>query len=63
MKTKQILDIKEITPTTPNFIKTPYGVIPIAELSDGVLKSIGKAWTEELLKKAQVRREDKLKNV
>jgi hypothetical protein len=41
-------------PSIPNFVRTQTGEsIPIRELTDAQIETIGKAWAEEFLKKAQ----------
>ena len=46
------------TPLTPNYVraKDDGGSVAIHHLADADLRRIGKAWTEELLAKAQRRR-------
>jgi len=47
---------KKITvhcPLVPNFIKTDYEMISIADFTEDELREIGKEWTEELIKKSK----------
>ena len=53
---KQKIEISAITPLVPNFIRTPIGVVPIADVSDSMLRAIAKEWGAQLVKKAQERR-------
>jgi len=50
------IDVK--IPLVPVFLRYPDGCISIADITDEGLKEIGKAWTEELLKKANERRKE-----
>lgn len=50
-----------IVPTVPNFIhQKGRGVIPIGSFTDEALQSIGEAFTEELIKKAQEKRKEQI---
>ena len=53
---KQTIEISAITPLVPNFIRTPIGVVPIADVPDSMLRAIAKEWGAQLVKKAQERR-------
>lgn len=51
--------IKINIPSIPNFLISQEGLsFPIAGFSDSDLKKIGKEWTEKLVTKAQLRREE-----
>jgi len=43
-------------PSVPNFILCDGIPVPIAEFSNKELMEIGKLWTKELVKKAEIRR-------
>lgn len=49
-------EIKVEIPSTPNFIKVGEVVVSIEDFTDEELKELGKEWTEDLLKKAQKKR-------
>lgn len=40
-------------PQIPNFLRTDYGTVPLSAITEGGLREIGAAWTEDLVKRAE----------
>ena len=54
-----VVTAKIITPSIPNFLKQEDGrMLPIEAVSDNGLRLVGEAFTEELIEKAQKKREN-----
>lgn len=58
VKTERVL----LLPTLPNFIRTENDeAVPIADLTRDQLREIGQQWTEALLRKADDKRDDRIR--